>query len=154
MGVGISGAIALVFKINGNINKDEHENFLTAYDYDNESKTYTIKGDFIVSTYKEFLSEFYDLIEENEEIHKIPQVESFADFEIFFERNNRNGEKPFLYNSSFYCCEIHSNYYWLFYHGSYKADLEDYSTLVHMERITAKAMNNPLANFVKYGIFG
>ena len=44
--------------------------------------------------------------------------------------------------------------YWMFYMGSYKAILEEYATLLHFEKILAKAMNNPLARAVKFGIFG
>ena len=44
--------------------------------------------------------------------------------------------------------------YWKFYFGSYKAILEEYSTLTHFERLLAIAMKNPLAGAVKLGIFG
>jgi hypothetical protein len=44
--------------------------------------------------------------------------------------------------------------FWLFYSGSSKAYLETYDTLVHFERTLAKALKNPLANLVKFGIFG
>jgi hypothetical protein len=47
-----------------------------------------------------------------------------------------------------------SEKYWLFYIGSYKAYLETYCTLKHFERILAKAMQNPLASIVKFGIYG
>jgi len=44
--------------------------------------------------------------------------------------------------------------YWLFYSGSYKAYLEEYSTLSHFEKVLAKTMKNPLAKAIKFGIFG
>jgi hypothetical protein len=44
--------------------------------------------------------------------------------------------------------------YEMFYQGSYKAILEEYSTLNHFEKTLVKAMSNPLANAVKFGIFG
>jgi hypothetical protein len=63
---------------------------------------------------------------------------------------------PFVYSrySTFSVLGCRCEQYWLFYNGSYKAFLEEYSTLLHCERILAKAMSNPLVNAVKFGIFG
>lgn len=41
----------------------------------------------------------------------------------------------------------------LFYQGSYKALLEEYSTLEHMDRLLAAAMpENPLAKVARFGM--
>jgi hypothetical protein len=42
----------------------------------------------------------------------------------------------------------------IFYHGSYKAILEEYLTLDHMEKLLSKACDHPLAKITKFGIFG
>ena len=63
---------------------------------------------------------------------------------------------PFIYDipgmfSTLGCeCQV----YWLFYSGSYKAFLEEYTALMHFERVLARAMINPLASAIKFGIFG
>lgn len=42
--------------------------------------------------------------------------------------------------------------YFIFYMGSYKAILESYETLLHMEKILSKVMKNPLVKSVKFCI--
>jgi hypothetical protein len=44
--------------------------------------------------------------------------------------------------------------YLLTYNGSYKAILEEYTTLSDMEKLLAKAYDHPLAKITKFGIFG
>jgi hypothetical protein len=68
----------------------------------------------------------------------------------------RNSSTPFIYPhwSTFSTLGGQCKEYWLFYSGSYKAYLEEYTTLEHLERILSKTMKNPLANTIKFGIFG
>jgi len=167
MGTGIMAAIPLVFKAHERFGIDA-KNFTTGF-FDNYNveeidgkKIYTIKEDLLIDNYRPFLVEFYDFIEED--IQKatklapdaIPDTGSLEEFMEVFEGRNRNNRVPFTYPtpmmfSTLGCvCEE----YWLFYSGSYKAYLEVYSTLQHFERILAKAMKNPLANAIKFGIFG
>jgi hypothetical protein len=44
--------------------------------------------------------------------------------------------------------------YIFFYLGSYKAFLETYSSLAHMEKLLRLAVHNPLSNVVKFGMYG
>ena len=169
MGTGIAAAVPLVFtpyeqwgseKL---VEKYFAQGFLDNFDVaeSNSKKLYTIKPELLLGNYSAFLEEFYDLIEED--FHEstdltfghIPSANSIEEFIKIFDGNNRNNQVPFMYNPHFLSvrgCECRK--YWLFYSGSYKAFLESYSTLVHFEKILAKAMTNPLANAVKFGIFG
>ena len=168
MGTGIMAAIPIVFKPNDRFGINE-KNFTTGY-FDNfdvaendGKKIYTIRKDILLKNYKLFLTEFYNLIEEDfqEETsiapEVIPNANSLDEFMEAFSSNNRNNRVPFIYETPFMfsvlggcVCEE----YWLFYSGSYKAVLEEYSTLLHFEKIVAKSMSNPLANAIKFGIFG
>jgi hypothetical protein len=116
----------------------------------------------LVNNYKSFLTEFYDLIDEDfHEVteldpNSIPLAGNLDEFSQLFNRDNRNSLVPFVDESGYFFsvlgCECKR--YWLFYNGSYKADLEEYSTLLHFEKILAKAMKNPLGAAVKFGIYG
>jgi len=174
MGTGIMAAVPLVFepyKSYGRQDKLEEEyfskGFIENFDVEEtESGTiYVVKKDLLLKNYKQFLLEFYDLIEEDFKYHtdmdceNIPVVNSFDEFENIFEARNRNRQVPFIDEGSprfsgFSILGGACTKFWLFYSGSYKAYLEVYSTLVHFEKILAKAMDNPLANAVKFGIFG
>jgi len=168
MATGIVGAIPLIFRPNERFGIEDK--YFTAGFFDNykatedgDSKLYTIKSDLLLSNYKAFLTEFYDLIEEDAckktglSLDELPSVGTPPEFKEIFNSNQRNNNVPFIYTSPymFSClggcvCEE----YWLFYSGSHKAMLETYSTLLHMEKILVKSMENPLASAVKFGIFG
>jgi len=77
------------------------------------------------------------------------------EFDEVFERNkSRNARVPYIDTMSLSCLSCYENTPFLFYLGSYKAMLEEYSTLLHMEKMLVKAMNNKLKTIVKFGIFG
>jgi hypothetical protein len=125
-------------------------------------KIYTIKPNVLVNNYKPFLTEFYDLIEVDfEKATKltpdgIPDASTLDKFLAVFDDDARNNRMPFIYDTHYAFSFLGgvSSLYWTFYSGSYKAILEEYSTLMHFERILAKTMKNPLAGAVKFGIFG
>jgi len=127
-----------------------------------EKQIYTIKQDLLLNNYKSFLAEFYELIEEDFEKYtkltfgSIPDASSLVEFIEVFNGNNRGNRVPFEYGfaTMFSTIGCRCDEYWLFYSGSYKALLEEYTTLAHFEKILAKAMSNPLAKSVKFGIFG
>jgi len=167
MGTGISGAVPLSFKLRERFHyneKDFTKGFFDNYDVTETSgkKLYTIKSDLLLNNYKAFLAEFYDLIEVDFQNRTgiapdaIPGANTVEEFMEVFSGDNRNNCVPFMYETpsmfSTLGCECED--YWLFYSGSYKAYLEVYSTLNHMEKMVSKAVKNPLANAVKFGIFG
>ena len=167
MGTGISAAVPLTFRLRERFRfdpKDFTKGFFDNYEITEENGKilYTIKSSLLIGNYKEFLAEFYDLIEENFQNRTgispdaIPGANTVEEFMEVFSGNNRNNRVPFMYTTpsmfSTLGCECED--YWLFYGGSYKAYLEVYSTLDHLEKIISKAVKNPLANAVKFGIFG
>jgi len=168
MGTGITAAIPLVFNAKDNwVGLDKKylsEGFLNNYNEEiiQTNKIYTIKQDLLINNYKSFLEEFYRLIgedfksETNLTFDTIPNVNNIDDFSDAFSRDKRYGCVPFTNNSAFTfsTLECICKECWLFYIGSYKAYLEEYSTLLHFERVLAKAMNNPLGSAVKFGIYG
>ncbi|MDR2855621.1 MAG: hypothetical protein LBV40_05650 [Methanomicrobiales archaeon] len=175
MGTGIMAGIPIIFEPHDDRfrphegRKFDMENFSKGF-FDNfdvsgeagSKKIYTIKKDLLINNYKSFLAEFYDLIEEdfNKEtdltFDTIPSATNLDEFREVFSSDNRRNYVPFFetsyYDFSVLGCECKE--YWLFYSGSYKAYIEVYSTLLHFERILSKSMSNPLANAIKFGIFG
>jgi len=123
---------------------------------------YSIKRDVLLGNYNDFLVEFYDLIGEKLEFETdfkpdvVPVVDTFEDFLEAFERDRRNATVPVVGEGglSFSMLGGSCDVYWRFYSGSWKAYLETYCTLVHFERILAKAMSNPLGKLVKFGMSG
>ncbi len=162
MGVGIAAAIPIIIVPDDRAWPQEMElqyfspTFSDYYNYDAESRNYTIKHEILIENYQSFLIEFYDLIGESCDIKEPPELTSYEAFQDFFDNRKRNMKEPFLYERSSMFSMLGGTCpeYWLFYSGSYKALLEEYSTLAHFERILPKAMKNPLANTVKFGIFG
>ena len=167
MGTGIKAAIPLIFtpREQRRINESNFtQGFFDFFDVEetDTGKIYTIKQDILLNNYKSFLAEFYELIDEDFfratklTYDDLPDMNSMDDFYEFFIGENRGNRTPFIYDISgmFDVRGCECEHYWLFYSGSYKAYLEEYKTLAHFEKILAKAMKNPLANAVKFGIFG
>jgi hypothetical protein len=136
--------------------KDFSENFFDNYNFYKKEKVYGIKYDLLIKNYRDFLTEFYTCIDEIEALKNVPNATTYDEFEAGFERRTRNGNVPYLENGSFpFSCLGGECYkYWIFYSGSYKAYLEVYSTLLHFEKLLPKAIKNPLANSVKFAIYG
>jgi len=179
MGTGICGAILLEFDIKSERMDDFVEKsvkgFLDNYEFKSKNERsrcdrYAIKNEILIPNYADFLTEFYSLIYNDfDGIHapfddepvgdytkKLLSCKTREEFDVAFDSENRNTDTPFIDGMSmfFSCLYCSTNSPFVFYSGSYKAILETYSTLVDMEKILAKAMNNPLKTAVKFGIYG
>ncbi|MDR2733501.1 MAG: hypothetical protein LBC99_02515 [Spirochaetota bacterium] len=167
METGIMAAVPVIFTPYKRHPIDENNfahGFFDNFDIEeiNAKKTYVIKKDLLINNYRQFLSEFYGLIgedffKETQLTHDaIPNANSLDEFFGAFSGEKRNSRIPFVYNvsSMFSAPGCRCEQYWLFYSGSHKAHFEAYTTLLHFEKILAKAMKNPLGNAVKFGIFG
>lgn len=164
MGAGIAAVIPITIGPYDSYWKSEidktyfSKGFFDNYDYNQENGSYSIKKELLLNHYHEFLLEFYDYIDEQEEIsdiNKIPCIKTYDEFMHLFESDARNKAVPFLYHGpSLSILGGICREYWMFYSGSYKAYLETYCTLTHFERVLSKAMKSPLANSIKFGIFG
>jgi hypothetical protein len=164
MGTGIVAVIPIIIgpykgewskTINAN---NFSKNFFDNYDFNKKEGLYSIKTDLLVKNYRDFLTEFYTCIDEKdyekERIENIPYVATYDEFENVFEHDARDGYVPYLKSDKygFSCLGGECDEYWVFYVGSYKAYLEEYRTLLHFEKLLPKAIKNPLANSVKFGI--
>ena len=161
MGAGIVGVIPITidpYDSDWKHNKRFSKGFFDNYIYDQENECYSIKKELLLNHYHEFLLEFYDFIEEPDEIaniNKIPCIKTYDEFIHLFESGARNMEVPFLYHGpSLSILGGICKEYWMFYSGSYKAYLETYCTLGHFEKVLSKAMKSPLAVSIKFGMFG
>jgi hypothetical protein len=120
-----------------------------------------INEDLLLRNYKDFLDEFYGFIGESlvkctgMDNYQVPEANTLDEFREAFDEM-RSGRVPIIYErpSTFSTLGCQCDAYWIFYMGSSDAYLEDYSTLRHLENILAKAMKNPLAKAVKFGMFG
>jgi len=167
MGRGIAAAIPVVFRPDGHFGFDKKyftAGFLDNYDVSENDgeKEYIIKSDLLLDNYRQFLAEFYDLIdvdfrkETDLAPNAVPDASSLDEFMQKFDDRKRNGRVPCIdkHSIGFSTLGCDCDVYWLFYRGSYKALLEEYTTLLHFEKILAKTMKNPLANAIKFGIYG
>ena len=159
MGTGIAAAIPILIKPRMDYGGNYFSTtFFSHYSELDAGGVFIINENFFLENYTTFLDEFYDLIGKEDEFvkNKLPKVCTFEEFTEVFDRRARNGRSPFV------CDELGlfsfsggvSSLFWHFYSGSYKALLEEYSSLLHFEKILQKSMKNPLANVVKYGLFG
>jgi hypothetical protein len=120
-----------------------------------------INEDLLLRNYKDFLDEFYGFIGESlakctgTDNYQVPEANTLDEFREVFDEM-RSGRVPIIYErpSAFSTLGCQCDAYWLFYMGSSDAYLEDYSTLRHLENILSKAIKNPLAKAVKFGMFG
>jgi hypothetical protein len=163
MGQGICGGIQLDFEIEDYEIKRYGKYFPPTYFdfYTNKTKSlYTIKPKMFLSYYGDLLIEFNNIIGEDlsqtgvTAESELLKISNYKQFKEAFSYSNRNGEVPVIMDSavSFVVCETRSA--WVFYLGSYKAYLEEYSTLIHFERVLAQTMKNPLAPIIRLGIIG
>jgi hypothetical protein len=158
MGQGICGVIQLNFEMRGFSFEKEREYFSPNYFdfYDRKTKgsdyLFTIKPELFLPHYGDFLVEFNETIGETFELEG--ELLNINDFEQFEKNFSRSGTPRIWGNHyiSIMSCETHSA--WQFYSGSYKAYLEEYSTLTHFERVLSRAMKNPLTPIIKLGILG
>ena len=162
MGTGITAAIPIVLGPYTHGWRKEiekecfSEGFFDGYTIDETKQIYTVKSELLLSNYFSFLDEFYNCIGEKYDLGTVPNVSAYDEFEAAFDRNERNALLPFLESqgSKFSILGGECKEFWLFYIGSYKAHLETYCTLQHFERTLSRALGNPLANMVKFGIYG
>jgi hypothetical protein len=122
--------------------------------------SYEIKPEILLPNLKDFFFEFYQLIDDvveeesaakfNDEYDVIVASGDYDKFCDYF--NNRSGGiVPFIspYFDAMYI-ENRKNLH--IYNGSYKAILEEWSSLSHMERLLWAAMKHPLAKVMRFGM--
>ena len=182
MGQGILGAIPVSFSFNkGRWKSDDAEirnKFLKHvskdfFDYyiENQKETekgekvtyYTIKPEILLPNFKDFFIEFQKLIgndistEENRYFEKFDDAYDKAvasgNIDEFLEHfDDHTGYEPTVF-SYFDAMYINTNGKdLLIYQGSYKAFLEEWSTLKHMECLLRAAMQHPLAKITRFGM--
>ncbi|GHU17397.1 hypothetical protein FACS189472_04220 [Alphaproteobacteria bacterium] len=167
MGRGIGAVVQLEFSMESfSCERDSKEYFSDGFfdfyncETDDRNHIFKIKEDFLLANYGDFLSEFYQTIGEDllecTEISPDDSLLKLKDMSSFVEAFDRRSGVPSITTSRYDISVLggDSRSSWLFYLGSYKADLEEYSTFTHVERMLAKAMKNPLAKLVKFCIRG
>jgi len=178
MGEGIRGAIPITFCFAKEYmydraeNKAEFQEYAATdfFDFYNETMIethkheivphYTIKPEILLPNFKDFFLEFHDLIQEMEEDKFSKKFNKHYDkavasgnIESFLKHFDDDTGRAPLRMSHFDASYIDVlGDYLLVYHGSYKAYLEVWSTLRHMELMLRAAMRNPLAKIVRFGI--
>ena len=123
---------------------------------------YTIKPEILLPNFKDFFIEFQNLIGNTEPIAESGKLTKFneeydrlvvkgdlTEFLIYF---NDHDYPPTLspYFDAMYINTSRKDL--LVYQGSYKAFLEEWSTLRHMEYLVRAAMKNPLAKVMRFGL--
>ena len=140
--------------------------FYTETDSDDPKyRFYKIKGDILLKHLKAFFFEFHMLIKGeiperavgtfNDEYDEIVQQNNFEALMEHIDKHNfpkyYKGMSEIFFSS---CANIDCIDYILFYIGSYKAIMEEYVSLLHMQKLLVKAIDNPLSKITQFGIFG
>jgi hypothetical protein len=122
---------------------------------------YDIKPEILLPNFKDFFIEFHTLIGNypmkemdgcekfNEKYDTVVASNDIDEFMEYFD--DHTGYAPLLF-PYFKPAYITNSTNLLVYQGSYKAILEEWSTLFHMERMLWAAMKHPLAKTVRFGI--
>jgi hypothetical protein len=124
---------------------------------------YTIKPEILLPNFKDFFLEFNGLIRDDFALEADNIAKKFnaeydsavasGDLELFLKHfDDHTGRVPRFY-SNFDAVYIEGYGEFLYvYQGSYKAYLEFWCTLKHMELLLRAAVRNPLAKVVRFGI--
>jgi len=182
MGQGIIGAIPVSFKFyKGRSKFDEEINrkqftketakdFFDYYDENQEENKegkkdiyFTIKPKVLLPNFKSFFLEFqrlignemlegkYDIFKKfNDDYDKVVDSGDIDKFLEYFDDHSGYAPTVFPYFDAMYITTNRQNL--LIYQGSYKASLEEWSTLKHMEYLLRAAMQHPLAKIVRFGM--
>jgi hypothetical protein len=119
---------------------------------------YEIKPEVLLPNFKDFFYAFRELIGEDGELMGEPLEDEYDavvatndldKFVEYFDKHSGGAPSIFPYFGAAY---ISSSKNLLVYQGSYKALLEEYSSLLHMERLLWAAMDNPLAKVMRIGM--
>ncbi|MDR2814406.1 MAG: hypothetical protein LBB79_07110 [Prevotellaceae bacterium] len=176
MGTGIFGAIPVRFYFNddGWSSREENKKKFLEYsssgflDFYREEKAteekkevtlYTLKPDVLLPSFKDFFFEFCTLIGEdrlpklckkfNSDYDAIVAANDLEAFLEHFSYGSHNEYDPFNFpylGFSYIACSNNLT----IYRGSYKAILEEDTTLYHMENLLVAATSHPLAKLVKF----
>jgi hypothetical protein len=124
--------------------------------------SYVIKPEILLPNFKDFFFEFHKLIGDNGRVEALNGYDKFNDkydavvasndldkFAKYFDDHTGYAPTIFPYFSA---AHIVSSRNLLVYQGSYKAILEEGSSLLHMERLLWAAMKHPLAKVVRIGM--
>jgi hypothetical protein len=123
---------------------------------------YVIKPEILLPNFKEFFIEFHKLIGNypmhedidgckkfNKEYNAIIASNDIDKFVKYFDDSSGYAPTIFPYFEPMYITMCKNL---LVYQGSYKAILEEWSTLEHMERLLWAAMKHPLAKVMRFGV--
>ncbi|MDR0714612.1 MAG: hypothetical protein LBF89_10205 [Bacteroidales bacterium] len=122
---------------------------------------YEIKPEILLPNFKDFFIEFHKLIGSspveimdgcakfNDKYDAIVAAGDIDGFIKYFKDKSGCAPSIFPYFGPAY---IANSTNLLVYQGSYKAFLEEWSTLFHMERMLWKAMEHPLAKVMRFGM--
>ena len=181
MGQGIYGAIPVAFRFEKGYwgSNDERKmrfekyaakdffNYYNANQTENEKGNketyYTIKPEILLPNFKKFFFEFHKIIGDEEATEANGGFEKFNDdydkavasgsideFIKYFDDHTGAAPTIFPYFQTMYVSTDRQDL--LVYQGSYKAFLEEWSTLRHMECLLRAAMPDPLAKVVRFGM--
>jgi hypothetical protein len=129
------------------------------------TKAYLLKPEWIFDHFKTFLEGFNSIIEpgqklwideEWEALEEFAKNKAYADY-LDYLATESNGSVPFYEERGWPGISVSGLTVMkgiIFYMGSYKAELEEYSTLSHMEKLLLKAFDHPLSKVAKFCIFG
>lgn len=119
--------------------------------------SYEIKPEVLLPSFKDFFFEFHKLIGDsavgydklNDKYDAVVASNDLDKFERYFDDHTGYAPTIFPY---FGAAHISCSKNLLVYQGSYKAILEEDSSLLHMERLLWAAMKHPLAKVVRIGM--
>ncbi|GHV36325.1 hypothetical protein FACS1894187_10730 [Synergistales bacterium] len=165
MGTGIGGVVPVVCKVDNWDKKYFSEDYFDSFYFSEEDGLYQLKPELIFDNFKSFLEGFNAIIGSSRDswvyskwnaLDKFAQEKDFEGYLDFLDEES-NKSAPFYDGNSMASASVLGMKVMagiVFYTGSYKAFLETYSTLSHMEKLLVKAFDNPLSRVAKFCIYG
>jgi hypothetical protein len=177
MGTGITGGILLEFSfLDSSDKKDflqhqystEFMKFYTeVYSEKNKKSSYVLNYPELLPQFKGFYTGLHEILDHQKRLTKMncfgpeyDRIVSENDYDGFIEYF-RTGvpysdvPEPQIYKGHYFSTLYIDPYLYLnIYDGSYKAILEEYSTLNDMRNLLIKAYDHPLSKLMLFGIFG
>jgi hypothetical protein len=173
MGTGIFGGIVIDLAFDNQWDRDYflkrkgNEEFLKFYSevetHEKGRIFYTFDYPNFVREFKDYFYLFHSLIEtnlENEDLKNFTgeyeAIEKENDLQacISYLKDSDGDFPAFWERNRFSVLGFNARSCIIIYRGSYKAYLEEYTTLDDMEKLLVKACSHPLAKITKFGIFG
>ncbi|MDR1857781.1 MAG: hypothetical protein LBR22_11640 [Desulfovibrio sp.] len=135
--------------------------YVPLYEHTKKKDIYILKPEILFDNFKPFFLQFNELIQEEgfwidkewSKLDKLAKAKDYDGYLRFLDERQGYNEVPTICDGVMEVSEIHIHQGIFFYHGGDEALFEGTKSLVHMERLIGRSLDNPLAKIVKVCLF-